>query len=123
MSVRTAPASVTRVIDGDTIVATLHVWDHPRVDLTDTRLRLDGINCPEMSTPEGVMAKSFTDRWLVDDNGEWLQITTASRGFDNYGRTLAVITAPGRESSLNQALLDSGNAVVMKMLVLNERDQ
>lgn len=44
----------------------------------------------------------------------------ASRGLDDYGRTLAVITQRGSMVSLNQALLDSGNAVVMKMLARPE---
>jgi endonuclease YncB( thermonuclease family) len=121
MTVRTAPASITRVIDGDTLIATLHVWDHPRVDLTDTRFRLDGINSPEMSTPEGVIAKAFAERWLVDENGDWRTISVTTRGLDNYGRTLAGIEAKGQSGSLNQALLDSGNAVVMKMIVRDEQ--
>jgi endonuclease YncB( thermonuclease family) len=124
MAVRTAPVSPTRVIDGDTFVGTLHLWDHPKVDLVDTRFRLDGINCPEMRdkitgarVPEGLAAQDFVARWLVDENGDWLPVTVASRGLDNYGRTLAVVTAKGREISLNGALLAAGHAEVMKMLV------
>lgn len=118
MTTRIAPASVTRVIDGDTFIGDLHLWDYPAVVLAGTRFRLDGINCPEMSTDAGPEAKQFTTRWLVDENGDWLPITVTSRGLDNYGRMLAIVTRKGdMVSSLNEALLDSGNAVVMKMLV------
>lgn len=64
MTVRTAPCTITRVVDGDTVIGTLHVWDHPKVDFVDVRFRLDGINCPESSTPEGPPAKAFTAVWL-----------------------------------------------------------
>lgn len=124
MAVRTAPASPSRVIDGDTFVGDLHVWDHPRIDLVAVRFRLDGINCPEMKDkttgapiPEGRAALDFVSRWLVDGDGEWLPITVASRGLDEYGRTLAVVTRKGDGTSLNSALLAAGHAIPMRMMV------
>jgi endonuclease YncB( thermonuclease family) len=127
MGVRTAPAYPTRVIDGDTFVGDLKVWDSPRLELVGVRFRLDGLNCPETKdketkqpNPAGLAALAFTARWLVDENGDWREVSVASRGLDEYGRTLAVVTAKGQPTSLNSALLEAGHATVMRMMVRDE---
>lgn len=108
MTVWTVPASVTRVIDGDTIVASLDlgwgIWHK------DARIRLARINCPEMDTPEGVAARDFTVMHL---NLGGAVVTIVSRSLDKYGRTLAEVKLSNGEL-LNDLLLDNGHAVPMK---------
>jgi endonuclease YncB( thermonuclease family) len=88
----------TRVIDGDTIVQ------------GTTHYRLYGIDAPELGQrcsdgwPAGEKAKGFlialiTGGVVVCDN----------RGYDRYGRTLAVCTA--HATNLNQAMVRTGNAM------------
>jgi micrococcal nuclease len=101
-------AVVTKIVDGDTL--------HTAVDLgCDTTLnmtvRLYGINAPEMSTPEGVVAKQFAADWIAGRAADGFLIRTVKDHKEKYGRYLAdLLAADG--TSLCQALLDSGNAVV-----------
>lgn len=141
-TVWTVPGIVTRVIDGDTVVANLDLgWS---TWLIDRHIRLSGINCPEISTPEGVVARDYTVNWLNqlmpeistpegvvagDHTLGWLTrlmppadgvnhalaapVTVVSHSVDKYGRVLGtVLRAPGL--SLNDDLLANGYAVVMK---------
>lgn len=101
--------AVVRVVDGDTFDADLSrdvgfrcrpVWRW--------RLRLLGVNCPEISgptRPAGLAASDFARQWLA------AQPTIAiTHSQDNFGRWLATICrADG--SSLADALVDSGHAV------------
>jgi len=100
-------AVVTKVVDGDTL--------HLDVDLgCDTSLamtvRLYGVNAPEMSTPEGRVAKQFVADWIAGRAGHGFVLRTVKDRREKYGRYLAdLLAADG--TSLCQALLDSGNAV------------
>jgi endonuclease YncB( thermonuclease family) len=116
VTVYTVPGVVTRVIDGDTVVADLDLgWG---VWMRDRHIRLAGINCPEMSTPEGTSARIFTINWLnrlmpVGDDGPLkAPVTVVSHGIDKYGRVLGTVSHGAAD--LNDELLSSGNAVVMK---------
>jgi endonuclease YncB( thermonuclease family) len=95
-------ASILEVVDGDTL------WT--LVDLgfgitTKQCLRLRGIDCPEMKTPEGIVAKEYAQSILPPSN----EVVIASTKSDKYDRYLADVWAG--KVSLNQSLLDSGHAV------------
>ncbi len=105
----TFQAPVERVVDGDTLIV--------NVDLgfdTGVRqyLRLRGINCPELDTPEGKRAKAFVEKEL----GKARRIILTSSRSDKYDRYLAdvFIESTNGERYLNQALLDEGLAVRME---------
>jgi endonuclease YncB( thermonuclease family) len=103
MTIWTVPARVTRVIDGDTLVADLDQgWGTWKMG---ARVRLEGLNAPEIREIEGRLAKQFVEDVLLDSR----EITVVSRSLDKYGRTLAVVRlADGR--ILNDLLMDAGHA-------------
>lgn len=77
-------ATVQRIIDGDTIVATIDLGLNTQ---TTQRLRLADIDAPEQHTPTGQVATIHL-RWLLPA-GTQLLITTDQT--DQYGRWLAHI--------------------------------
>jgi micrococcal nuclease len=105
--------ALVRVVDGDTVIATLSLGCHVhRV----TTLRLLGINAPELHGPTaaaGQAAKAWATAWLLAavTGDEWpLVIATQLDSDDRYGRLLATIYR-GDGTNLNQALIDAGHAV------------
>ena len=97
----TYQAAVERVIDGDTLKA--------HIDLglglyTAQRLRLRGIDCPEITTPQGERAKRFVQKLLKGAQ----TITIVTYKSDKYDRYLADVWIG--EKFLNQQLLDEGLA-------------
>lgn len=117
-----------RAVDGDTL-------ETDRVDLgfhqsatDDIRFRLYGVNCPETSKraqhAAGLVAKAFTEAWIAEHlhGGTYLICkTTPVPGValqDSFGRYIALIfcMSPEHPGSLNQALVDSGNAVPFMLL-------
>src|SRR5690348_7866111 len=104
MTVWTVPARVTRVIDGDTLVVDLDQgWSSWKMG---ARVRLEGINAPEMDTAAGKEARAFVS--LLVQPGD--VITVVSRSLDKYGRTLAVVRLEdGR--ILNDLIVDAGHAL------------
>jgi micrococcal nuclease len=101
-------ATVTRVVDGDTL--------HLDVDLgCDTTLamtvRLYGLNCPEMDTDAGKAAKTWVDEWVVDHAVAGVSLRTVKDKKEKYGRYLADLLPDDGSPSLCTALLDSGHAV------------
>ena len=84
----TYPCTVLRVIDGDTVDVQVPVWGD-RVIIRE-RIRLAGINAPEIHGPErpaGLRAKDWLSEQVT--SGEVLLRTAAERG--KYGRTLGVL--------------------------------
>ncbi len=101
-------AVVRRVVDGDTLRVSIAL---PHYQM-DERLRLRGLDCPELDTPEGKAAKRFTEAVLA--GATEVVITTAK--VDKYDRYLADVHArreDGSEIHLNNALLREGHAVPM----------
>jgi micrococcal nuclease len=96
-------ATVTKVVDGDTVHATVEYGLDQRGDYT---LRLAGIDAPELSTNEGKIAKAFVEDWL--ESRPHILIKTVKDHREKYGRYLAVIYDAERayDPSLNQVLLD-----------------
>lgn len=106
---REYPATVLALHDGDTLTLRLEIdlgveYTHPA--------RLIGLNCPELPTPLGIAALAFTRQWLIDHRSQYWFVLKGD-GKDKYGRLLGKLRADDGEV-LNDALLASGNAVVMK---------
>jgi micrococcal nuclease len=95
-------ATVTKVVDGDTVHATVEYGLDQRGDYT---LRLAGIDAPETSTNEGKVAKAFAEDWL--EARPHILINTVKDHREKYGRYLAYIyNADKVEPSLNQTLVN-----------------
>jgi micrococcal nuclease len=73
-------ALVTRVIDGDTIIVRMRGSSH--------RVRLIGVDTPEVGRPFASEATAFTKRWL-DGQQVWLEEDVQL--WDRYSRRLAYI--------------------------------
>lgn len=106
-----------RVIDGDTIDVNIDMGLHAyRIE----RLRLLGINCPEMHGPshqDGMTAKKYTEDWLLRSvthaTSDWPLLIRTEKS-DVFGRYLAVVWDVSTGACLNDDLLTSGNAVVFE---------
>lgn len=116
-------ATVIKVVDGDTVHAMVDVGFSIRVGMS---LRLLGINSPELSTPEGKVARTALELLLHFEPGLGMAPLTVIRTerdkTEKYGRFLATLwrgsdgTWIGHEfvptgSSLNQLMVDGGHAV------------
>ncbi len=109
----TYPAVVTRVVDGDTIIACVDVGFSIWIT---ARFRLRGINTAELKTAQGNQARSFVEGYLKDCPKIIIRSTKAGM----YGRWLADIFALKKETDpyliaregeyFNQVLLDKGLA-------------
>jgi endonuclease YncB( thermonuclease family) len=101
MTTWTVPARVTRVIDGDTFVCDLDLgWGLWRIG---ARVRLAGIDCPELRAVGGEEARVFA-AGLV----QYETVTVVSESLDKYGRTLARVLLPsGRD--LADLLIEAGH--------------
>lgn len=114
MTTWTVPAFVKRVVDGDTIVLDLDLgW---RVWRLGERVRLKGLNAPEIDTDAGVAARQFVQDTLYSAPAKstdgWPMVVFVSTGLDKYGRPLGVVQFPDG-TSLNDLILKAGHAVRM----------
>lgn len=93
-------AHVLRVIDGDTL----------RVEVRgiQVNLRLLGVDCPEMPTPEGKEAKAYVQAWL--DQGGAVDLEYDRKRYGKYGRLLAWVWRDGR--LLQEDLVHTGHAEI-----------
>lgn len=80
-------ATVVKVIDGDTVDLSVDLGFH--VSLT-IRTRLIGIDAPEVSTPEGKIARDRLREALPVSSA--VAVHTAKSPGDKYGRWLAAIS-------------------------------
>jgi endonuclease YncB( thermonuclease family) len=92
MTVWTMPATVDRVIDGDTVV--VHLKFMPGKELHGEHVRIEGINAPELSQAGGAASRDYARTLLPVESAVTLVM---ARG-DKYGRVLAkVILSDGRD--------------------------
>lgn len=77
-----------------------------------TRLRLYGINTPELNGPDSVKAKEARDYVKSKIEGKNVVIRTHKDQHEKYGRYLAEIFYDPDEKNLNQELVSLGLAVV-----------
>jgi len=95
--------TVDVVHDGDTIYVKLDVGFDLMVY---TRVRVDGINAPELSTDAGKVARDFA-RTLVAP-GDAVQVV--SYGWDKFGGRIDGSISLGDGRDFAQVMLESGNA-------------
>ena len=103
-------ATVIRVVDGDTVDC--------RIDLgwnvfVEGKVRLLGINAPEMRTPEGPISKAFLERLMPVGNIFLLRSVKDRK--EKYGRYLGVFYKVGPDQSVNDEMVASGMAVRYKI--------
>jgi endonuclease YncB( thermonuclease family) len=79
-----------RVVDGDTFVANVDLGFG--IYLIDKHVRVMHVNSPEKNTPEGLLAKAFTDQNMQKSKS--LSIKVFERQ-DKYGRILAEVMVDG----------------------------
>lgn len=77
---------VTYVSDGDTL------WVQPPRGSKPRKIRLDGVDAPEICQAYGVVAR---DRLALQVAGRWVQVTP--RRHDDYGRLLARVSLQGQD--------------------------
>jgi len=101
--------NVVSVYDADTITADIDlgfkVWWHGQ------RLRLYGVNAPEVRGPErveGLVARDKVREWLRDADRVWINSVSDKAG--KFGRPLAILCIEGWERSVNHHLLKDGLA-------------
>lgn len=102
--------TVTSIYDGDTIRADVDLGFN--VVISDMKLRLDGIDTPEIrgeERPLGLIAKEFVEERIPV--GSQIQIMTVKDVTGKYGRYLATIFYDGGRN-LNEELIESGNATI-----------
>lgn len=95
-SENTLQGKVVGISDGDTII----VLDQNKKSF---KIRLYGIDCPEMSQPYGMKAKQFTSGLVFNKD---VKVTT--HGQDRYGRIIGEIYI--NSLSLNRELVRNGLA-------------
>lgn len=81
--------TVNRVVDGDTVDVDLDLGFHIHIKV---RCRVARLNAPEMSTPEGKIAKGLTAMWLPVGKSVYVVSTCV----DRYGRSIAEITVENK---------------------------
>ena len=102
-------ATVTKVVDGDTIDAMVDLgfgtWKK-------VRIRMHGINVPESRTrnleekKKGLAAKARLIEMLKENENQFILI---SHGVGKFGRCLGEIYIKGHNTSLNKQLISEGH--------------
>lgn len=88
---------VAFVTDGDTL------WVRPQAGGAPRKLRIEGIDAPEICQAGGEAAREVLKRWVLHQ-----QVEVTVRGHDDYGRGLAHIRANGND--LGAELVRAGHA-------------
>lgn len=96
-----------RVVDGDTFWVRIYL--RPR-EWVKQKLRLRGLDCPEMKTPEGMAAKRFVDAIVARTEAITINTTKPDK-YDRYLADMFFCTAAGEEIFLNNTLLEQGHAL------------
>jgi len=95
------PATVLRVIDGDTLEV--------QINGVVERVRLIGVDAPEVGSPGGTEATRFTQNFVRNAGYHVGLRLGGGNDRDNFGRLRRCVYASGLQ--LNNELLRSGNAV------------
>ena len=102
-------ATVTRVVDGDTIDA---IVDLGFSTFKKVRIRMHGINAPESRTRDleekkkGLAAKARLVEMLEENKNEFILV---SHGVGKFGRCLGEIFLNKKENSVNKRLIWEGH--------------
>lgn len=104
---------IIRVVDGDTLWVCIYLRPGEWIK---QKLRLRGLDCPELGTPEGKAAKRFVEALVATATAVVINTTKP----DKYDRYLADVFVGGLRAEspelrdeifLNNALLENGHAV------------
>ena len=113
-SLYTYKAYLERVLDGDTLKLEFQLGfgnRHREI------IRLNGIDCPEMDTPEGKAAERFVEHELSEC--EFITVKSIRTRKEKWGRYLGDVFYTKKGKSvliyLNQLLLDKDHAVRFRM--------
>jgi micrococcal nuclease len=104
-------ATVVEVTDGDTVVLMI---DDGRDNYSREKMRLKGINTPEMDTENGKKAKAFLQSKLPKGSQVWIETVKDRR--EKYGRYLVCLYLSvealelGENYSINYDLYSQGIA-------------
>lgn len=96
------------VHDGDTLWVTIDLGFYLEHRV---RVRLAGINAPELAVPAGKQARAALVAFIAAHPGQWLARTYKS-GEEKYGRWLAKLIAPDG-TDVSTWMLANGHAVTM----------
>jgi endonuclease YncB( thermonuclease family) len=94
-------ATVRKIVDGDTLVVAIAVapgFSH------ELKLRLRGLDCPEVSTAAGRAAKAFVDD-LLEPGDEVILSTTKPDKYDRYLADVFVATDAAEDSLSDSSLV------------------
>lgn len=103
-----------RVIDGDTIVVKRMEHEPYRLIGEEIRVRLIGIDCPELEESFGSIARK---RAKVRVEGKPVSLSYGKTRKDRYGRTLAYVNVIEDEKWLNEMMIESGHARVLSKYI------
>ena len=102
----TYEARVLRVVDGDTLWLLIRLCG---ADWRKEKVRLRGVDCPELGTPAGEAAKRYVQAQV--QRAERLVITTTKPDlWDRYLSDVFLTTSAGEDIFLNNRLLETGHA-------------
>ena len=107
--------TVRRVIDGDTLNVTVAL----PLYAMDEKLRLRGLDCPELDTPEGKAAKRRVEE-LIATAREVVITTSKVDKYDRYLADVHLFQPDGDWRFLNNTLLREGHATPMGAEAMEE---
>ena len=100
-------AQVTQVHDGDTVTADIDLgfgtW------LKGQKIRLAGLNAPELRLPEGAISRDFLANLVT---GRAVMIDTIKDRKEKYGRWLGVLWVG--KVNVNELLIAKNLAIIME---------
>lgn len=105
----TFEAEMIRVVDADTVWMKIYLEGRRRPPWVKEKLRLRGLDCPEISTPEGIAAKEFVEG-LMRPEPRVLITTTKPDKWDRYLSDIFLLQDDGEALYLNNLLLSNGYA-------------
>jgi len=108
----TYKAFVQKFIDADTFHVEFRLGFG---QLREETIRLRGIDCPELNTPEGKAAKRFVERKLAPC--EFITVKSTQTRKEKWGRYLGdifYVNKEGQQIYLNNLLLEKGYAVKVR---------
>ena len=112
-------AVVVKIVDADTFWVRIDIGFG---DFVNQKLRLRGIDAPEMDTLEGQKAKRFVESQFKNFT-EIVVTTTKPDKYDRYLSDVFLQPEAGEEIFLNNALLETGHADRKDSFTLTDWDK
>jgi endonuclease YncB( thermonuclease family) len=109
-------AEVLRLVDGDTLWMKIYLGSRPWLK---EKLRLRGVDCPEMNMAAGKAAKKFVEALLHRAVSVTITTTKPDK-WDRYLSDVFLQTNSGEELFLNNLLLENGHAVRKDRFTLDD---